>query len=132
LKIVGGFTVNANSTSTATFDFIADESLHVTGKGEYILAPVVKLETREDAEVDTSVKSKVSVRGGKVKTDIKVGMDENGNVGIDLRIRQELNLTIDTAGKIKIGGIVSSEAKSQASSEDDGSMGAEVDVSVSS
>ncbi len=125
LKIVGGFTVDASATATATFDFVADESLHVTGKGEYILAPVVKLETREHADVDTNVKSRVAIRGGNVKTNVKVGMDENGNIGIGLGIRQDLNLTIED-GKIKIGGLVSSKAKSMHENES-----AEVEVSVS-
>ncbi|MEK6900140.1 MAG: DUF4382 domain-containing protein, partial [Nanoarchaeota archaeon] len=73
LKIVGELVVSANSTSTATFDFIADESLHVTGNGEYILAPVVQLETKEKAEVELKG-SKVEIKSGNVNTNVKVGM----------------------------------------------------------
>lgn len=135
LKIIGDLTVNANSTSTATFDFIADESLHVTGKGEYILAPVVKLETRENADVDTSSRADVKVRNGRVKTNVKVGMNERGEVGIGLQVRRDLNLTIDNQGNIKIGPIVSARAKAQGEMKRNesgkGEVGANVSVSIS-
>lgn len=101
LKIVGGFTVSANATSTAKFDFIADESLHVTGNGEYILAPVVQLETREDADVDVSADNKVEVKSGHVKTNIKVGMDVDGNVGVGLHIPKEAKVSLSN-GKVKV------------------------------
>ncbi len=113
LKIVGELKVNANSTSTAKFDFLADESLHVTGKGEYILAPVVHLETKEDVDVDDHDEEDVKVEHGKVHTDEEVGMDEEGNVGIGLKIKRELNLTIGEDGRIKIGALVSAAARAQ-------------------
>lgn len=104
LKIVGELTVNESSTSTATFDFIADESLHVTGNGDYIFAPVVKLETREKADVDVSSKANVKINGGTIKTNIKVGMDIDGNIGVGLNISKDTKLSIE-GGKIKMGGI---------------------------
>jgi hypothetical protein len=130
LKIVGDLKVAANTTAVVKFDFIVDESLHVTGNGQYILAPVVRLETREAADVDTSVKAKVKVGDGKVKTDIKVGMNERGEVGIGLQIRQDLNLTIDNQGNIKIGGLVSSKAKTQGESKQNASAEANASVKV--
>lgn len=102
LKIVGNLVVNADSTSTATFDFMANESLHVTGKGEYILAPVVQLETREDAEVELKADERVEVKQGRVKTKVKVGMDADGNVGVGLGISSTANVTI-ADGRVKIG-----------------------------
>lgn len=102
LKVVGNLVVGANSTSTAAFDFIADKSLHVTGKGEYILAPVVQLETRQDADVEVRSDSDVSVRGGNVRANTQVGMDIAGNVGVGLMIRGNETLEIE-AGKVKIG-----------------------------
>ncbi|MDP3734449.1 MAG: DUF4382 domain-containing protein [Nanoarchaeota archaeon] len=101
LKIVGDLVVTADSTSTASFDFIADESLHVTGQGEYILAPVVQLETREDAEVDLKADSKVEIKNGRVRANVKVGMDAEGNVGIGLGISAKANVSI-SQGKIKV------------------------------
>jgi hypothetical protein len=99
LKIAGGLEVESNSTSTATFDFIADESLHVTGNGQYVMAPVIQVETRSDADVEVESDGHVQISGGRVKTNTKVGMDIKGNVGAGLGIPANANLTID-------GGIV--------------------------
>ena len=104
LKIQGNLVVDANSTATATFDFIADESLHMTGNGKYIMAPVVHVETREGADVEIKSDSKVEIKSGKIKTNVKVGMDVDGNVGVGLKIPAGLNLTIGTEGVIKVGG----------------------------
>lgn len=101
LEIVGRLEVDANTTSTAKFDFIADESLHVTGKGEYVMAPVVQMETRQDADVEINSNSDVEVTGGVVTTNTKVGMDISGNVGVGLGIKANQNLDIE-GGKIKI------------------------------
>lgn len=103
LKINGNLVVERNSTSTATFDFIADESLHITGNGKYIMAPVVQMETRQDADVSVSSGNRVEIRNGRVNTNVKVGMDINGNVGVGSKIPSNSDLSIDTAGKIKLG-----------------------------
>ncbi|MBI4145057.1 DUF4382 domain-containing protein [Candidatus Woesearchaeota archaeon] len=123
LKIVGGLDVEANTTSAVTFDFIADESLHVTGNGQYIMAPVVKLETRTDADVEVSSDKRVEVSGGRVKTDIKVGMDVAGNVGVGLSIAKDAPLSVE-GGKVKLGIGVGEERKANAS------MKSEVDVTA--
>jgi hypothetical protein len=103
LKIVGDFDVKANQTESIKFDFIADESLHKTGNGTYILAPVVQVETRESADVNIKTNDEVEVSGGRVKTNIKVGMDEKGNVGVGLKILNDANLSIGSDNRIKIG-----------------------------
>ncbi len=105
LKIVGTTDVEANTTSSVKFDFIADESLHVTGNGKYIFAPVVQFETKEKTEVDVSDENDVKVNDGNVKTNVKVGMDVNGNVGVGLKIGADENLEIgaDNVVKVKIG-----------------------------
>lgn len=100
LKIVGGFTVLPNSTVAVTFDFLADQSLHVTGNGTYILAPVVRMQERAGAQVDTSSRENVRINGGRTGTDTEVGMDEDGNVGEGKRIAPGLNLTIREDGRI--------------------------------
>ncbi len=102
LKIVGDLEVNADSTSTATFDFLVNESLHLTGNGEYILAPVVQLETRESAQVEVTSRNRVEVRAGNVKTKVKVGMDEEGRVGVGLGIPARVNVSIE-GGRIRVG-----------------------------
>ena len=98
LKIVGGIGVKANTTATATFDFIADESLHTTGNGQYILAPVIQVETRDDARAEVSGDGRVSINGGRIRSSSKVGMDINGNVGAGLGIASDANLSIGIGG----------------------------------
>ena len=102
LKIVGDFVVAANTTSVVKFDFVADESLHVTGNGKYILAPVVQFETRDHAEVDVDSQGKVEVRDGNVRTNVKVGMDIDGKVGVGLGVGSNQELEVDSAGKVKV------------------------------
>ena len=104
LKINSELNVDENSTATATFDFIADESLHVTGSGKYILAPVIQVETRSNTEVESKGNSRVEVKGGNVDTKTKVGMDINGNVGVGLGIAANSNLDIDSSGILKVKG----------------------------
>ena len=102
LKLNADLVVDADSTSTATFDFIADESLHMTGKGEYILAPVLHIETREQAQAEVEFDGRVRIMGGRVVSDEKVGMDAKGNIGVNLSIPADLELSIE-GGFIKVG-----------------------------
>ncbi len=130
LKIVGDLEVKADSTSTATFDFIADESLHVTGNGEYILAPVVQLETKTDADVEVKADKKVEVKAGKTKTSVKVGMDAEGKVGVGLGIPTQANVSI-AEGKVKVEGGLGLGKGKEKMEEDNASAEAEVKVGVS-
>ena len=102
LKIVGDLQVNAQSTSTASFDFIADESLHLTGEGKYILAPVVQFQTKEKVVVDVTSASDVKIQGGTTRTNVKVGMDAEGRVGVGLGIPASVNISIE-GGRIRVG-----------------------------
>ncbi len=81
LKLAGVFDVSGNTTTAITIAFLADQSLHVTGKGEYILAPVIHLQAKENASVDAADENNVNINGGKTRTDVEVGMDINGNFG---------------------------------------------------
>ncbi len=109
LRIQNEFTVNENSTTSLTFDFIADESLHITGnanasgtsKNKYILAPVIQIETRENAQVNTSSENDVKI-SGNVKSSIKVGTNLNGTVGIGLNIPASADLTLTSDDKISV------------------------------
>ena len=73
LKIVGGITIKENSTTVAVFDFDAAKSIKTTGDGKYILSPVVKFETIEDAQVEMKGNNRVEVRGGTPKISVNVG-----------------------------------------------------------
>ncbi len=103
LKVNGNLEVKSGETATATFDFIADESLHITGKGEYIMAPVLQVETRGEADVEVQSDNRVEIKGGKLKTNSKIGMDINGNFEIGSKIAKDADLAIE-AGSIKIAG----------------------------
>lgn len=108
LKIITELVVKENKTSTVIFDFIADKSLHVTGRGKIIMAPVIKVETRTNAAVEIKAK-KVKIKGGKIKTNIIVGMDENGNIGKGVRIKPNAQIIIKD-DKIKILNVSSKQA----------------------
>ena len=103
-NIKGNLLVKADSTSSATFDFIADESVHATSQGDYVVAPVVEYQTKSDATVNAQSSSDVKISGGQTTTDVKVGMDINGNVGVGLGILSNTNLSIDSLGKISVVG----------------------------
>lgn len=103
LKLQGELVVEENSTSTATFDFIADESLHVAGNGQYMMAPVVQVTTRTDAQVDASSRSNVEISGGNIVTDVKLGMGTDGNMAVGIQIPAAANINIGS-GVISIGG----------------------------
>ncbi|MEK6871900.1 MAG: DUF4382 domain-containing protein, partial [Nanoarchaeota archaeon] len=102
LKINTELEIKEDATATAVFDFIADESLHVTGNGKYILAPVIQVETRSDADVNLENNNAVVIKGGNVKSNKKVGMDASGNVDVNLNIPADADIDIDTEGKIKV------------------------------
>ena len=91
------------STSVASLDVLADESLHVTGNGLYILAPVIHIQTMENARVEIDLENHAVIIGGKLKNDIKVGMDENGNVGINVNIPKDTEISIGNDNKIHVG-----------------------------
>lgn len=95
--------VNANTTSIVTLDFQADESLHVTGNGQYIMAPVIQVQTRENAQVQVDASNRVQVMGGNIQTDVKVGMNENGTVGVGVKIPANANVSVDAGGAINVG-----------------------------
>ncbi|HQT45142.1 MAG TPA: DUF4382 domain-containing protein, partial [Candidatus Micrarchaeota archaeon] len=103
LRIMESFQVGANSTSALTFDFMADRSLHVTGNGKYIMAPVVHAQAREGAQVDVRSESDVRIGGGQTTADTTVGMDENGTVGAGLGIPANATISIGADGGIMIG-----------------------------
>lgn len=80
LRLAGQLVVVEGETSSATFDFLVNESLHVTGDGQYIMTPVIQLETRERAQVRLEANNRVRVEGGQVSENAKLGMDIDGEM----------------------------------------------------
>jgi len=103
LKINTALLVNANSTSSVNLDFMADKSLHLTGSGKYIFAPVVKIETRSDADVGVDYDAnKVTLSGGHVDDTSTVGMDVDGSVKENFEIKSDVKLNLDENDGIKV------------------------------
>jgi len=100
LEIKGDLDVKANTSATANLDFLADQSLHVTGNGLYILSPVVKLETRSNASALVESNNNVKIIGGNIKTNVQAGMDIEGNTDVGLRVSPDAVLSIAASGKI--------------------------------
>jgi len=73
LKVVGGITIKENSTTVAVFDFDASKSIKTTGAGKYVMSPVVKFQTIEDAQVEMKGNNRVEVKGGTTNTSVTVG-----------------------------------------------------------
>lgn len=100
LQLQGSLEVKAGTTSTASFDFLADQSLHTTGDGLYILAPVVRVETRAEADAQVTATREVKMGGGRVTTDAEIGMNAEGDVDAGLRVSPDAILRVDGNGKV--------------------------------
>ena len=86
LKINTTLVVKNGGTSSVNFDFLADKSLHMTGNGGYIFAPVVKTQTKSDVNATVNGDNTVKVDGGHVDTDATAGMDINGDVKANFQL----------------------------------------------
>jgi len=80
LIIIGATIVNANTTSTAVFDFMTDKSLHVTGNGGFVFIPVIKMETKSNTDATIDSNNAVHINAGHVDADVNEGMDVNGEM----------------------------------------------------
>lgn len=94
--------VNEGENTSVEIDVLADESLHTTNEGEYMMAPVAKIEVKSNVQVNVGTDNIVVVNGGQTAASTKVGMDINGNVGTGLKVSENANISIDN-GIIKSG-----------------------------
>lgn len=78
--------VPANANASAAIDFIASDSLHKTAKQELIFAPVVKVESRSNANVIVAADNAVYISGGSVDTNITLGMDVSGEMKDNFKV----------------------------------------------
>ncbi len=116
-KYNANLVVAANATSSVSLDFLADASLHVTGNGTYIFAPVVRAEHRSNATVSVNSNNIVTIAGGRVDGDSTHGMDIDGSVKANFKIDAGAKVDINN-GVIKVqlpagATINSSSSKSQ-------------------
>lgn len=102
LKINSKVVVNRDETSSVNFDFLADKSLHMTGNGQYIFAPVVKTEAKSDTQVAINADSTVDISGGRVDDESTSGMDVDGTVKLNFEIKGNQKLNIGSDNVIKL------------------------------
>lgn len=104
LKIVGRIVIEEGKTASVVLDFKADKSLHITGNGKYILAPVVNLQTKSDASVEEKSDATLKISGGKEEDEVNVGMDEKGEVKEDFELDDNAKIEIDSDDVIRVTG----------------------------
>lgn len=81
--------------SSVTVEILSDKSIHSTGNGIYIFAPVIKFETRSKlSNIQVFPTGEVSLIGGKTDTSIDAGMDENGDLKKDFSFDPSTNFEI--------------------------------------
>jgi hypothetical protein len=91
--------VTDDQNSYITLDFLADKSLHLTSDSRYVFVPVVRSESRSNADVTVGSDDNVIVSGGTVDGNSTVGMDLDGSsrgnfqlqTGSDFKIVSENN-----------------------------------------
>ncbi|MDO8435245.1 MAG: DUF4382 domain-containing protein [bacterium] len=100
LTLKSNVEVHSGATSSVNMDFLADVSLHVTGKGKFIFAPVVKIENRTNATVKVNADNSVSIQNGTVVESATKGMDVDGSMKSDFQFGTDSQLEIDGDGSI--------------------------------
>jgi len=100
IDILVQFEVTANTT-IAQLDFNLNDSLHITGNGRIIMAPVIKINVDRDAEltIDKGIVHRVKAQKEAEKN---IGMDENGTVGEGRHIPLNMNVSVGIDGLIHI------------------------------
>ncbi len=106
LKINTKVVMSASKITSVNLDFLADKSLHTTASGEFIFAPVVKIDSRSGAGVNIGDDNTVEIVGGTSDNASVVGMDIDGTVKLNFQISADQTLILDSNGKIKIQGVL--------------------------
>ncbi|MES2930186.1 MAG: DUF4382 domain-containing protein [Patescibacteria group bacterium] len=95
--------VSDDAKSHLTLDFLADKSLHMTSDDQYVFAPVVKAESRSNADVTVSADTDtVMISGGTVDSTATVGVDLDGSSkgNFELKTGSDLKIQSQDNGKI--------------------------------
>ncbi len=99
LKINTDVMVVEGEEIVLNFDFLANESLHMTGSGQLIMAPVLKLEEFSGAKIQRRDRN-IEVTASRSRKESKVGMDAQGEVGAGKGIAPDAVLATDDSGSI--------------------------------
>ncbi|MFA6274090.1 MAG: DUF4382 domain-containing protein [Candidatus Paceibacterota bacterium] len=95
LKIVGNIIVNTDKTSSVVFDFLADQSLHMTGNGKLIFAPVIKISKYNNVNIELKSNNEIVIKDGEKEDDEDVGMDEKGEFKNNFRLEGKFEIGED-------------------------------------
>ena len=101
--------VHEKESSSAEFDFNVNDSLHKTGNGEYILAPVVRTRTRAHVEARVQHEhgnASLDVSGGQETDHRTEGMDLNGTMREGVQVRADANVSIENDHIVEHAGSV--------------------------
>jgi len=129
LKIVGNLVVNPDRTSSMVFDFIADKSLHITGNGKLIFAPVIKIKKQNDVSILIKSNGEINITGDKEDDDEEnVGMDEKGEIKNDFELKGQLD--IDDDDNIRLDGGVSVKIKTDDDDDDKDDEEKNIDLKI--
>ena len=135
--VTGAVKVNENSNTNVELDFLADQSLHTTAKGEYVFAAVVVAESRSNATVNVASDNVVTVTGGSVDAVVNVGVDFDGTSRLNFKLMSDSTLQLESSllGDVKfmLGGKTyeKSDASGEASTNVDASFNTNVNSSAS-
>ncbi len=103
-EMEASFEVQTDTIASINADFLLDESLHVASDGQYVFAPVVQLEARNNAQVQIQANNQLVISGGQVATSAKFGMNIQGQMGVGLGIHMDSIIDISGSGGLSIGG----------------------------
>ncbi|MFH0954544.1 MAG: DUF4382 domain-containing protein [Candidatus Micrarchaeota archaeon] len=106
IKIVNNFEAKSGEIASASFDVLASESLHVTGNGEYVMAPVINMESRNGVDIQSQGSDRIKISGGTVFTSTKVGMTADGVVDVGLSIPNNAAISIGNDGKVHVDSMI--------------------------
>ncbi len=116
LRINNDVTVTAGQSSAVTLDFLASQSLHTTGKGEFIFAPVINLKNQSGSTVNVDANTHaMAVVGGNVDGQESVGQDVDGSVKANFHRDTSAGVDIDVNVAIQLHGAGSSSSSSSKS-----------------
>ena len=99
LQINSNVKVFKGAVSSVLVDFLADKSMHQTGDGKIIFAPVVMIETKSETRTQItpiagSINKKVEFLGGNTNYNATIGMDITGVTRINDSINPLADLEI--------------------------------------
>lgn len=108
LQMSGNIVVTAGEVVSVNLDFLASASIHKTGTGLFVFAPVVHMEVRGNADVkissndgDKNIPETVEIKDGEVKAEVDAGMDINGEMKNNFELKDDVKIKIDN-GIIKL------------------------------